>query len=67
MKKIFITTLFGFSVIFTFSQGINFQGVARSANGTILASTNISLRLSIISKNVDATPEYVETKAECTW
>ena len=60
------------SIIFTVillqvnAQGINFQGVARSANGTILASSNISLRLSIISKNVDATPEYVETKTVVT-
>ena len=44
------------------SQGINFQGVARSENGIIIASSNISLRLSIISKNVDATPEYIESK-----
>ncbi len=60
------------SIIFTVillqvnAQGINFQGVARSANGTILASSNISLRLSIISKNVDATPEYVESKTVMT-
>jgi hypothetical protein len=57
-----------FSIVTTsaFSQGINFQGVARSANGTIIASSNISLRLSIISKNVDATPEYIETKTVVT-
>ncbi len=51
---------------FVNAQGINFQGVARSANGTIISSSNISLRLSIISKNVDATPEYVETKTVVT-
>jgi uncharacterized protein (TIGR02145 family) len=50
----------------SYTQGVNFQGVARSANGTILASTNIGLRLSIISKNVDATPEYVETRTVAT-
>ena len=48
------------------AQGINFQGVARSSNGTILASSNISLRLSLLSKSVDATPEYVETKKVVT-
>ncbi len=48
------------------AQGINFQGVARSANGTIIAGSNISLRLSIISKSVDATPEFVETKTVVT-
>ena len=50
----------------TYAQGINFQGVARSANGTIIAGSNISLRLSIISKSVDATPEFVETKTVVT-
>jgi len=48
------------------AQGINFQGVARAANGTILASSNISLKLSIISKTIDATPEFVETKRVVT-
>lgn len=53
-------------VFFGYTQGINFQGVARSANGTIIAGSNVSLRLSIIAKNVDATPEYVETKTVMT-
>jgi hypothetical protein len=66
MNKALIIIVLVFLTNFAFSQGINFQGVARSANGTILASTNISLRLSIISKNVDATPEYVETKTVVT-
>ena len=60
---------FSFAIITSnlcLAQGINFQGVARSANGTIIASSNISLRLSIISKNVDATPEYIETKTVVT-
>jgi hypothetical protein len=48
------------------AQGINFQGVARSANGTILAGSNISLKLSIISKTADATPDFVETKTVLT-
>jgi hypothetical protein len=48
------------------AQGINFQGVSRSANGTILANSNISLRLSLLSKSVDATAEYVETKKVVT-
>jgi uncharacterized protein (TIGR02145 family) len=66
MKKILFTLLIFVFAQNIFGQGINFQGVARSANGTILASSNISLRLSIISKNVDATPEYVETKTVVT-
>ena len=59
MKKI-VFTLIAIGMFYVgFAQGINFQGVARSANGTIIAGSNVSLRLSIISKNVDATPEFV--------
>jgi hypothetical protein len=60
---VFILSLF---VISAYSQGINFQGVARSANGTILANSSISLRLSILSKSVDVTPEFVEVKKVVT-
>ena len=66
MNKLFLTFILSIFVYVASAQGINFQGVARSANGTIIASSNISLRLSIISKNVDATPEYVETKTVVT-
>ena len=66
MKKI-VFTLIAIGMFYVgFAQGINFQGVARSANGTIIAGSNVSLRLSIISKNVDATPEFVETKTVMT-
>ena len=66
MKRILFTLFIFVFAQNIFGQGINFQGVARSANGTILASSNISLRLSIISKSVDATPEYVEIKKVVT-
>ena len=66
MNKLFLTFILSIFVYAASAQGINFQGVARSANGTIIASANISLRLSIISKNVDATPEYIETKTVVT-
>jgi hypothetical protein len=66
MNKLSLTFILSIFVYVASAQGINFQGVARSANGTILASSNISLRLSIISKNVDATPEYIETKTVVT-
>lgn len=64
--RITTTLLFTTIVYLVNAQGINFQGVARSANGTIIASSNIGLKLSIISKNVDATPEFVETKTVVT-
>jgi uncharacterized protein (TIGR02145 family) len=66
ISKCILLLVFSILTTSVFSQGINFQGVARSANGTIIASSNISLRLSIISKNVDATPEYIETKTVVT-
>ena len=48
------------------AQGINFQGVARSANGTILSSQKISLKLSIINGSSTGTAEYVETRTVST-
>ncbi len=66
MSKFILILFLSIFVNSAFSQGINFQGVARSANGTIIASSNVGLRLSIISKNADATPEYVETKTVVT-
>lgn len=65
-KSAFLFLLFLSISIYSNAQGINFQGVARSSNGTIIASANIGLRLSIISKIIDGTPEYVETKTVMT-
>ena len=66
ISRIIIASLLMITSYVSSAQGINFQGVARSANGTILASSNISLRLSVMSKSVDATPEYVEIKKVVT-
>jgi hypothetical protein len=66
ISRIIIASLLMLTSYVSSAQGINFQGVARSANGTILASSNISLRLSVMSKSVDATPEYVEIKKVVT-
>ncbi len=66
ITKLVIASLLMFTSYMSNAQGINFQGVARSANGTILASSSISLRLSIMSKSVDATPEYIEIKKVVT-
>ncbi len=66
MNKLLSFTIILLFAIKGYTQGINFQGVARSANGTIIASSNVGLRLSIISKNVDATPEFIETKTVVT-
>jgi uncharacterized protein (TIGR02145 family) len=66
ISRIFIAILLMVTSYVSNAQGINFQGVSRSANGTILASSNISLRLSIMSKSVDAAPEYIEIKKVVT-
>ena len=66
MLKINIKSVFFICCIFISinmqAQGINFQGVARSGNGVILASQKISLRLSIIASNSTGNTEYVESR-----
>ena len=61
MKGIFVFILSLF-IIQASAQGINFQGVARGANGVIIAGSKISLRLSILAKSANGTPEYVEAR-----
>jgi uncharacterized protein (TIGR02145 family) len=66
MKRIlFILLIFVFAQN-VFGQGINFQGVARSANGTILANQKISLKLSIITGSNTSTPDYIEIRSVAT-
>jgi trimeric autotransporter adhesin len=66
MLKINIKSVFFICCIFISinmqAQGINFQGVARSGNGVILASQKISLKLSIIASNSTGNTEYVESR-----
>jgi hypothetical protein len=47
-------------------NGLNFQGVARTANNIVLASQNISIRLSILNGSTNGTIEYQETKTVTT-
>lgn len=42
--------------------GLNFQGVARTTNNIIIASQDISLRLSILQGASTGVPEYIETR-----
>lgn len=68
MKKFFLLIAFAIS-FFTSSMaqtGLNFQGVARSDNNVILASQNISLKLSIIQGSANGTIEYTETRKTTT-
>ena len=69
MKKqnIYIKSLLSFLLLLvlinTHAQtGLNFQGVARTSNNIILASQQISLRLSIIQGSAIGATEYTETR-----
>ena len=42
--------------------GLNFQGVARTTNNVIIASQDISLRLSILQGTSTGVPEYIEIR-----
>ena len=43
-------------------NGLNFQGVARTSNNVIIASQDISLKLSILQGSATGIPEYVEMR-----
>ncbi|MEI6264651.1 MAG: tail fiber domain-containing protein [Sphingobacteriia bacterium] len=60
-QKIILILLFiiaGFNLVQ--AQQINYQGIARNANGVAIAFQDISLRLTI--KDVSGNPEYSETR-----
>ena len=46
--------------------GLNFQGVARGSNNVILASQQISLRLSVLQGSALGDAEYIETRKVIT-
>jgi hypothetical protein len=48
------------------NKGINFQGVARSSNGIILANKIVNLRLSIKNDSINGVIEYQEIKSITT-
>jgi hypothetical protein len=63
LKRTLVLVIFSFMMLFAKAQsGLNFQGVARSSNNTILASQPISLRLSIIQGSANGVTEYVEIR-----
>lgn len=64
--KSYLFVLLNLICIGAFSQGLNFQGVARGANSTIVASAKIALRFSVLSNSPTGTAEYVETKTANT-
>ena len=54
------------STISNAQTGLNFQGVARSSNNVIIASQQISLRLSILQGSATGSVEYSETRKVTT-
>lgn len=47
-------------------QGINFQGIARNADGTLIANKSVSIKLGIYSKAASDVLEWEETHATTT-
>ena len=67
MKKIIVTLIFALMAISMFAQSpdaFNYQAVVRDANGDILKSQDIGVKISIL--NSAATAVYVETHADST-
>jgi len=69
MRKFFTSlclALLGFSVLAQIPQGINYQAVARNATGQVLATQNISVKISIIDGSATGTVQYSETHSVAT-
>ena len=69
MKKILIVTPILFLCFFVNAQvpqGLNYQAVARTANGMIIPTQNIGVRFSILDGSVTGTTLYSETHTVTT-
>ena len=47
-------------------QGINYQGVARSATGVVLANQQLTIKISIVQNSPNGTVEYAEKQVPYT-
>src|SRR5258705_13329565 len=47
-------------------QALNYQAIARTADGAIIPSQNINVRFSILEQNISGTPLYSETHQTIT-
>jgi hypothetical protein len=63
--SVFVTLLFSLSALAQ-SEGINFQGVARNAEGEVLVSRKINLRISILLGSESGAVAYMETRQATT-
>lgn len=70
MKHIFLTfvglMVFVFTINAQIPQAINYQGVARGADGNVLVNQNLSIKLSIISDSINGPVEFIECHARTT-
>jgi uncharacterized protein (TIGR02145 family) len=67
ISKFLVLFIFIFGFVNSNAQtGLNFQGVARNSNNVILASQQISLRLSVLQGSATGTSEYTETRTVTT-
>lgn len=69
MKRLIASVLLTLLFSASFSQApqkFNYQAVARSAAGTVLANQNINIRLSILEGSASGTASYVETQQATT-
>jgi Chaperone of endosialidase len=59
--------ILSFLITNTYAQtGLNFQGVARTSNNVILASQDITIKLSILKTNATGAAEYTEIRKVTT-
>ena len=61
-KFLFLVLFIAFINHLNAQSGLNFQGVARTANNTIIASQDITLKLSILQGASNGIAEYVEVR-----
>jgi hypothetical protein len=73
MKKLLFLIKYTIVLLFIFlssnlsaQTGLNFQGVARTSNNVIIASQDITLRLSILQGATNGITEYVEVRKVTT-
>jgi len=70
MKNIFLTFTFlcilSLNIFAEFPHAINFQAIARDANGTVMSATPIQIRLTVIDGSATGTDVYQELRALTT-
>ena len=70
MKRFFLTIVLIVNALWFASaqipQGFSYQAVAHSSNGSIIANSNVSLRISLLQSSISGTMVYQETFSTTT-